>query len=80
MILKNNPIMSNAFYKVPVAKNEPVLSYAPGSKERKEVQDAIKSMKSKSADIPMYIGSERVKSKKKVATHSPHDREHTIGH
>ena len=72
--------MSNAFFKVPVAKNEPVLSYAPGSKERKEVQDAIKSMKSKVADIPMYIGAEKVKSKKKVAIHSPHDREKTIAH
>ena len=57
--------MSNAFFKVPVAKNEPVLSYAPGSKERKEVQDAIKSMKSKQADIPMYIGGQKIKTKKK---------------
>lgn len=72
--------MTNAFFKVPIARNEPVLSYAPGSKERKEVQDAIKTMKAKQADIPMYIGGQKIKTKKKIAIHAPHDREKVIGH
>lgn len=72
--------MTNAFFKVPIARNEPVLSYAPGSKERKEVQDAIKTMKAKQADIPMYIGGQKIKTKKKISIHAPHDREKVIGH
>ncbi|MBK8700054.1 MAG: L-glutamate gamma-semialdehyde dehydrogenase [Saprospiraceae bacterium] len=72
--------MSNAIFKVPIAKNEPVLQYAPGSKERKEVQDAYKHLKTRVADIPMYIGGQRVKSKKKVNIHAPHDRARVIAH
>ena len=33
--------MSNAFLKVPLPINEPVLSYAPGSKEREELQKEL---------------------------------------
>ena len=34
--------MSNAFFEVPVAENEPVLSYGPGSAEKKAVKSIIK--------------------------------------
>ena len=33
--------MSNAFFKVPFPKNEPVLSYAPGTKERQLLKKAL---------------------------------------
>ena len=36
--------MGKGFFKVPVAKNEPILSYAPGTKERENVLSAYKSM------------------------------------
>ncbi len=34
--------MSNGIYQVPVAINEPVLNYAPGSPERASIKAALK--------------------------------------
>ena len=72
--------MSNAFFKVPIAKNEPVLSYAPGSKERNEVKAAIKALKATKMEIPMHIGGQKVTTKKKVMMKSPHDHLKPLGH
>jgi 1-pyrroline-5-carboxylate dehydrogenase len=72
--------MANAFFKVPIAKNEPVLSYAPGSKERAEIEIALKELKAKTLDIPMHIGSEKVTTDQKKAIHSPHNIKKTIGY
>ena len=36
--------MPKGIFNVPVAKNEPVLSYAPGSTERKELQAKLKEL------------------------------------
>ncbi|MFK7809552.1 MAG: L-glutamate gamma-semialdehyde dehydrogenase [Saprospiraceae bacterium] len=71
--------MSNAFYEVPMAVNEPVLSYAPGSCEREELQAMYKELKSKKIDIPMYIGGKKVRTKDKVKMHPPHDHKHVLG-
>lgn len=72
--------MSNAFFKVPFPKNEPVLSYAPGSKERQLLKKALEDGRSKELDIPMYIGSEEVRTGNKVRLSPPHDHKHTLGH
>lgn len=72
--------MSNAFFKVPFPKNEPVLSYAPGSKERQLLKKALEEGRSKELDIPMYIGSEEVRTGNKVRLSPPHDHQHTLGH
>ena len=57
--------MSNAFFKVPTAVNEPVKSYAPGSSERKSVKAALASLKSTQVDIPMFIGGKKVFTNKR---------------
>jgi 1-pyrroline-5-carboxylate dehydrogenase len=49
------------FYHVPVAKNEPVKQYAPGSPERAELQEKLKTMRAEVRDIPMYIGGKEVR-------------------
>ncbi len=72
--------MSNAFFKVPAPKNEPVLSYAPGSKERQLLKKALEEGRSEEIDIPMYIGSEEVRTGNKVRLSPPHDHKHTLGH
>lgn len=54
--------MSNGFFKVPVPKNEPVLSYAPGTKERAALKSALAEARSKELDIPMYIGADEVRT------------------
>ena len=72
--------MAKGFYNVPIAKNEPVLSYAPGTKERKELKAKLEELRSIEVEIPMYIGGEEVKTDKKVRIHPPHDINHTLGY
>jgi 1-pyrroline-5-carboxylate dehydrogenase len=70
--------MSNAIYKVPVAVNEPVLNYGPGSAERKALQAALKEARAKAIDIPMYIGGKEIHTDKKAQLHPPHDHQHLL--
>lgn len=72
--------MPKGFYNVPHPKNEPVLSYAPGSKERAALKKAIDEARAQQLDIPMYIGGEEVRSGKKKAISPPHDHKHILGH
>ncbi|MBW7844521.1 MAG: L-glutamate gamma-semialdehyde dehydrogenase [Bacteroidia bacterium] len=70
----------NGFFKVPVPVNEPVLNYAPGSNERKELKAALAEARSKEIDVPMFIGSEEVRTGVKVKMSPPHDHQHTLGY
>lgn len=65
------------YYPMPV--NETVLSYAPGTEERKILQDTLKELKSKNIDVPMYIGTEEVRTGNKEEIRPPHEREHVLG-
>ena len=71
--------MSNGFYKVPKATNEPVRDYAPGTKEHTDLMAMYKKMYKESADIPLYIGSEEIRTGKTVEIHPPHEKKHTLG-
>ena len=71
--------MSDAIYEVPIAINEPVLAYAPGSPERAEVKEAIQQLKSAQQDIPMFIGGKEIRTRKKKQISSPHNHHHSIG-
>ncbi len=58
--------MSNAFYNVPVAINEPVKSYAPGSPEKIALIEKYQEMFAQEPiDVPMYIGSKEVRTQAK---------------
>jgi len=72
--------MPKGVYQVPKPINEPVLNYAPGSKERESVKQALKEARAKQLDIPMYIGSLEVRTDKKIAMHPPHDHQHILGY
>ncbi len=72
--------MPKGFFKVPIAKNEPVMSYAPGSPERAELKKEIERMRSEVIDIPMVIGGKEVRTDNTVSVHPPHDRKHLLGH
>jgi 1-pyrroline-5-carboxylate dehydrogenase len=72
--------MPKGFYHVPVPKNEPVLNYAPGSKERKLLKQALEEARSQVVDIPMYIGGDEVRTGNKSAISPPHDHKHILGH
>lgn len=72
--------MSTGFFKVPQPKNEPVLSYGPGTKERALLRKALEEARSKKLDIPMYIGGEEVRTGETKSLHPPHDHQHVLGH
>lgn len=67
-----------SFY-YPLPANEPVLNYVPGSKERELLKNTLKELKSKKTDVPMYIGSEEIRTGKKVEIRPPHERNHLLG-
>lgn len=71
--------MSNAIFKTPVAINEPILSYAPGSAERKELQETVAKMKASTVDVPMYINGKEVRTGITVSMHPPYDHQHNLG-
>lgn len=64
----------------PMPANEPVLNYAPNSPEKKALKAVLKELKGEKVDVPMYIGSEEVRTGKKVAMHPPHERHYVLGH
>lgn len=72
--------MPKGIFKVPIARNEPVKSYAPGSPERAELKQEIDKMRSEVVDIPMFIDGQEVRTDNTVSLHPPHDRKHLLGH
>ncbi|MGY6743777.1 MAG: L-glutamate gamma-semialdehyde dehydrogenase [Cecembia sp.] len=72
--------MLKGFFNVPTPHNEPVKSYAPGSAERKELQAKLKELRAQEIDVPMYIGSEEVRTGKKKPLSPPHDHQHVLGY
>ena len=64
----------------PTPQNEPVLSYAPGSQERKDLKNTLKELKKEQADIPMYIGGKEVFTGNKLEIRPPHETSHVLGH
>ena len=72
--------MATGFFHVPAPVNEPVKSYAPGSKEKEELLATYKKLKSEEKDVPMYIGGEEVRTGKTKPMLQPHDHKHILGH
>ncbi len=71
--------MNTGNFYYPLPANEPVLNFAPGSKERELVKNAIKELKNKKIDVPMYIGADEVRTGNKVEIRPPHERNHLLG-
>ncbi|MFB2119414.1 L-glutamate gamma-semialdehyde dehydrogenase [Parapedobacter sp. 2B3] len=72
--------MLKGFFNVPDPVNEPILSYAVGSNERKLLQQAIQAALAQEVDIPMYIGGKEVRTDQKISIHPPHQHKHTLGY
>jgi 1-pyrroline-5-carboxylate dehydrogenase len=70
----------SGFFKAPTPVNEPVKSYAPGSPERAELKQALQDLKSRQADIPMYIGGQEVRTGNKKPLNPPHEHQHVLGY
>ncbi len=71
--------MGKGFFNVPIAINEPVKSYAPGSPERDAVLKTYKNMFNSKIDVPLYINGKDVTTGNTRTMSPPHDHKHVVG-
>jgi 1-pyrroline-5-carboxylate dehydrogenase len=71
--------MGKGFFNVPIAVNEPVKSYAPGSPERDAVLKAYKTMINSKVEVPLYINGEDIKTGNTRTMSPPHDHQLVVG-
>ncbi len=71
--------MGKGFFEVPIAINEPIKGYAPGSSERTEVLKTYKEMYGNNIDVAMYINGENIKTGDISTMSPPHDHQHIVG-
>lgn len=71
--------MLKGFFNVPKAVNEPVKSYAPNSPEKAAVLAAYKEMWNTQIEVPIYIGSEEIRTGNTRTMTAPHDHQHIVG-
>jgi len=71
--------MGNGIFKLEKPKNEPVLSYAPGSKEKNELKEKLKELKSQVIDIPLIIGGKEIRTGDTGDCVLPHEHGTKIG-
>ncbi len=71
--------MLKGFFNVPKAVNEPVKGYAPNSPEKAAVQAAYTKMWNSKIDVPLYIGSEEIRTGNTKNMSAPHDHQHIVG-
>ncbi|MEZ4839420.1 L-glutamate gamma-semialdehyde dehydrogenase [Flavobacterium sp.] len=71
--------MLKGFFHVPKAINEPVKTYAPNSAEKGAVLAAYKEMWNNQIDVPLYIGSEEIRTGETRKMSAPHDHKHIVG-
>ncbi|MDN3642715.1 L-glutamate gamma-semialdehyde dehydrogenase [Lutimonas halocynthiae] len=71
--------MSNGFFKVPKAINEPVNAYAPGTQEHTDLIATYNKMFNEQVDIPFYIGGKEYRTGNTVEINPPHDHKHSVG-
>ncbi|NUY81681.1 L-glutamate gamma-semialdehyde dehydrogenase [Flavobacterium sp. MAH-1] len=71
--------MPKGFFNVPKAVNEPVKSYAPNSPEKAAVLAAYRELWNANIEVPLYIGSEQIKTGNTRNMTPPHDHKHIVG-
>jgi len=70
--------MSLGLFRTPPPRNEPVLAYAPGSPERKRLQDELVRQSSEVVEIPLRIGGKDVRTGRTVDVVMPHQKKHVL--
>ena len=71
--------MFNGIFHIPKPENEPVLSYAPGTKERAELKATLEDMLANPVEVPCMIGGRDCESGDLVRMTAPHDHEQYLG-
>ncbi len=68
----------NGLPKLPVPVNEPVLSYAPGTLERRELKQALKDLSARAVEIPVVVGGKELRTGRTAAAVMPHCHRHVL--
>lgn len=71
--------MSLGRFRPPYPKNEPVLSYAPASKEREKLERELEVVAGEPVEIPVVIDGERIRTGDVAALRVPYDHSMRLG-
>jgi 1-pyrroline-5-carboxylate dehydrogenase len=71
--------MHNSIVKLERPKNEPVLSYAPGSPERERIASRLEELKGNQIEIPVIIGGKEIRTGDMAECRCPHDHGTILG-
>ena len=72
--------MPKGIYKLPEVKNEPVMSFAPGSTERQALKLKLAELSKGGLDIPMIIDGKEIRTKNLKDIRPPHNHKQLLGH
>ncbi|MCF7885174.1 MAG: L-glutamate gamma-semialdehyde dehydrogenase [Candidatus Marinimicrobia bacterium] len=70
--------MNHGKFSLPEPVNEPVLSYRPGSPDKKELKAKLKELSRKTIEIPLIIGGKEVYTGNVAQAIIPHDHQHVL--
>ena len=70
--------MNNAHYHFEMPQNERVLSYAPGTEERRLLKEELTRQTNQKIEIPLIIGGKEIKTGKTVDVVMPHNHKHVL--
>ena len=77
-LIVRNHTMNNAVFIFDYPANEPVRSYAPGSRDRKDLQVQLDWLSSSQMEIPLIIGGKEVYTGNTGNVTMPHDHGHVL--
>lgn len=70
--------MNNSVFLFGKPQNEPVYSYAPGTPERKKLEEAVAELAAQKGEIMPIIGGKEITTGDKGTVVMPHDRHHVL--
>ena len=70
--------MDEALFTLSMPDNEPILDYAPGSRERKSLKQELDELKSKEIEIPLIVGGKEIRTGDLGRCVMPHEHGHTL--
>jgi 1-pyrroline-5-carboxylate dehydrogenase len=70
--------MNNSLFRLTLPENEPMLSFAPGTKEREDIKTELTRQTSEIVEIPLIIGGKKIYTGKTIDITMPHDHNHVI--
>jgi 1-pyrroline-5-carboxylate dehydrogenase len=70
--------MNNGIFNIPTPSNEPILSYAPGSVEKRELKEKLAELRAKEIEIPIIIGGKEIRTGNLAECRPPHEHSHLL--